>query len=151
MISADMISTCITGIIRIIALNDLKEKDVSCMSLYPACPLTNSYGKADSFTTEYLWSQIEPATAILCACMVTYRPLFKEVKGGFSRLFSTNSWSSTSESDQGGDLGSAENGHTELLSVQKVQRQDGSRLWELNDKPLKGKLHILEISEPPSR
>ena len=27
-------------------------------------------------TVEYLWSQVEPAFAILCACMVTYRPLF---------------------------------------------------------------------------
>ena len=29
----DMTSTCITGVIRIIALNDLREKDVSCTSL----------------------------------------------------------------------------------------------------------------------
>ena len=132
-----MTSTCITGIIRLLALRHLRENDISCMSLYPACPLTSSHGKADSFTTEYLWSQVEPATAILCACMVTYRPLFREVKVGFSRLFSTHSWSSTPESDQGGDLDSAENGQMELLSVKKVQLQDGSRLRELNDEPSK--------------
>lgn len=32
-----------------------------------------------TMTVEYAWSQIEPATAILCACMVTYRPLFKNI------------------------------------------------------------------------
>ena len=145
-----MISTCITGVIRVIALNDLKEKDVSCTSLYSACPLTSTYDKADSFTVEYLWSQVEPATAIICACMVTYRPLFKDVKIGFSRLFSTHSRSSTPESDQEGDLGLASNGHTEMLSVQKLQGQDGSRLRDLNNKALEGKLRIIEISVPPS-
>lgn len=34
----------------------------------------------------YLWSEIEPGTAILCACAVTYRPLFTNVKISFSSL-----------------------------------------------------------------
>ena len=40
---------------------------------------------------EYAWSQIEPATAILCACVVTYRPLFLNMKFDhkFSRLSSS--------------------------------------------------------------
>ena len=29
---------------------------------------------------EYAWSQIEPATAILCASFVTYRPLFVHIR-----------------------------------------------------------------------
>ena len=148
---ANTISTCITGIIRVIALNDLKGKDISCTPLYSACLLTGFNGKADTLATEYLWSQVEPGTAIICACLVTYRPLFKDLKVGVSRLFSTHSWSSgTPESDQGRDLGSVENGHTEELSVQKCQSQNGSRLRDLNDKALKGKLHIIEISVPPS-
>ena len=111
----------------------------------------SSNGKIDSFTTEYVWSQIEPATAIICACLVTYRPLFKDLKTGFSKLFSTHSWSTgTPESDQGRDLGLAENGYMEVLSVQKFQGQDGSRLRDLNDKALKGKLHVIEINVPPS-
>ena len=24
----------------------------------------------------YIWSQVEPTTALICACMITYRPLF---------------------------------------------------------------------------
>lgn len=34
-----------------------------------------------------MWSQIEPSAAILCACFVTYRPLFRDLRLGsyFSR------------------------------------------------------------------
>ena len=35
---------------------------------------------------EYAWSQIEPATAILCACIVTYRPLFHNFHVNLSKL-----------------------------------------------------------------
>ena len=59
--------------------------------------------KEDSFATEYLLSQIEPATAIICACLVTYRPLFKDVKVCFSRR------KSIPESEHRGDLGLAGN------------------------------------------
>ena len=110
-----------------------------------------SHSKADSFTTEYLWSQIEPATAIACACLVTYRPLFRDMKVGLSTLFSTHTRSrNTPGSDQGGDLNSAENGRAEALSVPKCQGQNGSRLRDLNDKAVQGKLHIIEISVPRS-
>ena len=27
-----------------------------------------------------MWSQIEPSAAILCACIVTYRPLFRDIR-----------------------------------------------------------------------
>lgn len=37
-------------------------------------------------TMEYAWSQIEPATAILCACIVTYRPLFNNIRVNLSKF-----------------------------------------------------------------
>lgn len=36
-----------------------------------------------------MWSQIEPSAAILCACFVTYRPLFRDF--GFGSVFSKRS------------------------------------------------------------
>ena len=49
-------------------------------------------------TGEYIWSQIEPAAAILCGCLVTYRPLFANFDFSFpkrlSSLFSRSSSSS---------------------------------------------------------
>ena len=35
---------------------------------------------------EYAWSQVEPATAILCASLVTYRPLFVNIRKNLSSL-----------------------------------------------------------------
>ena len=36
--------------------------------------------------SEYLWTQIEPATAIICACVVTYRPLFTNLNLNLSKF-----------------------------------------------------------------
>ena len=36
-----------------------------------------------------MWSQIEPSAAILCACFVTYRPLFRDIN--LRRIFYRNS------------------------------------------------------------
>ncbi|KAL9000056.1 MAG: hypothetical protein Q9188_005760 [Gyalolechia gomerana] len=60
-----------------------------------------------SFIDEYLWSQIEPATAIFCACLVTYRPLFTNISfsfpSKFSSLFSFKRGSSRASSDEEND------------------------------------------------
>lgn len=53
---------CIAGAMRIRFVLNLKEVDIT-----------------GSSAEGYLWSQIEPATAILCACLVTYRPLFANI------------------------------------------------------------------------
>ena len=39
-----------------------------------------------SFVTEYGWSQAEPALAIICACIITYRPLFTNVIVNLSKV-----------------------------------------------------------------
>ena len=44
---------------------------------------------------EYTWCQVEPATAILCACVVTYRSLFTNLPLNFSKVSSLFSKSGT--------------------------------------------------------
>ncbi|KAL8828159.1 MAG: hypothetical protein Q9170_006724 [Blastenia crenularia] len=60
-----------------------------------------------SMADEYLWSQIEPAAAVLCACLVTYRPLFKNVDFSiltkFSSLFSLSRHDSIASSNDDDD------------------------------------------------
>ncbi|MCJ1467562.1 hypothetical protein MMC07_006187 [Pseudocyphellaria aurata] len=51
--------TCVSSLIRILSIGNIKDEDF---------PYT--------FLSTYLWSHIEPATAIWCACLMTYRPLF---------------------------------------------------------------------------
>ncbi|KAL8681181.1 MAG: hypothetical protein Q9186_002713 [Xanthomendoza sp. 1 TL-2023] len=44
---------------------------------------------ANPLVDEYLWSLAEPATAIFCACAVTYRPLFTTFDFSFLRSISS--------------------------------------------------------------
>ncbi|KAL9576777.1 MAG: hypothetical protein Q9212_006826 [Teloschistes hypoglaucus] len=61
-----------------------------------------------SITNVYLWSQIEPATAILCACLITYKPLFKNMSISLSASIFTSYFSrrgsETTKEEQGGDV-----------------------------------------------
>ena len=74
---------------RIVTIGRLAEEDISCtnslfLGSHPSLPnltstkgaLYSKKGFSDTLISEYIWSQIEPATAIVCACIVTYRPLF---------------------------------------------------------------------------
>ncbi|KAL8851633.1 MAG: hypothetical protein Q9221_003470 [Calogaya cf. arnoldii] len=54
---------CIASIVRITTLSSLDQTNLSY-----------------SVATVYMWSQIEPSAAILCACFVTYRPLFRNLR-----------------------------------------------------------------------
>ena len=35
-----------------------------------------------------MWTEVEPATAIICACMVTYRPLFVNISQSLTKVSS---------------------------------------------------------------
>ena len=98
---------------------------------------------------EYLWTQVEPATAILCACIITYRPLFTNVKLNFSKLsglFSKGTVESKRSRQDGwtdleGDLD-----HSFTWPVGKdLQGRDVVRLQDLNAKVTKNGLHIVNI------
>ncbi|KAL8932425.1 MAG: hypothetical protein Q9216_006842 [Gyalolechia sp. 2 TL-2023] len=65
-------SACVASALRIKYISNIEKGDMT-----------------RSFTDEYLWSQIEPATAILCACLVTYKPLFSNISFSFPTRFSS--------------------------------------------------------------
>ncbi|KAI4218632.1 MAG: hypothetical protein L6R36_008843 [Xanthoria steineri] len=71
---------CLASILRIVALGDLKQTDLT-------------YSGAST----YMWSQIEPSAAILCACFVTYRPLFRDLR--VRNIFSSFSRRSASKGE----------------------------------------------------
>lgn len=56
---------------------------LSCVACSMRLATLHTFEKIDlayTMTTPYIWSQIEPSTAILCACITTYRPLFENLK-----------------------------------------------------------------------
>ena len=97
----------------------------------------------------YTWTQVEPATAILCACFMTYRPLFANVRLNLSKvsdLFSKG----TVESK-----GSKQDGWTDVVSDSNLtftwpggkdmQGRDVVHLQDLNAKATTDGLHIINI------
>lgn len=60
-----------------------------------------SHASIDAIVVRYIWSHIEPATAILSACLATYRPLFVDLhlrlpsilSGGKSGSTNRTTWS----------------------------------------------------------
>lgn len=98
---------------------------------------------------EYMWTQVEPATAILCACIITYRPLFTNVNLNFSKLSSLFSKgtveSKRSRQDGWTDLESdLDHGYTWPVG-KDLQGRDVARLQDLNAKATKNGLHIVNI------
>lgn len=63
---------------RLLKTNDLKSQDFPCNAVtfgkHTIEPAANV--QPDKAVNLYMWSQIEPATAFICACIPTYRPLF---------------------------------------------------------------------------
>ena len=103
---------------------------------------------------EYLWSQVEPATAIICACVITYRPLFTNVKLDFSKfsgLFSKGTVESKRSGQDGWTDLESDLDHGFTWPVGKdLQSCDVVRLQDLNAKATKDGLHIVNIDPPQS-
>ena len=55
---------------------------VSISSLFT----TDMLNYPGTMSLEYAWSQVEPATAIICASLVTYRPLFVNIRKNLTTL-----------------------------------------------------------------
>ena len=68
--------SCIAGILRIVTVGSIRDHDIACMIFSPYLK-TNAgpYAPPDTIALFYISSHVEPGTAILGACMVTYRPL----------------------------------------------------------------------------
>ncbi|MCJ1423249.1 hypothetical protein MMC29_001131 [Sticta canariensis] len=129
--------TCISSLIRILSIGNIKDEDFTY-----------------TFLNTYLWSHIEPATAIWCACLMTYRPLFVEIGLKLSSVFGgskitpsnelklvesqKNNDSTGFDSDAGPSLGRNLSG----------QQPDGDR--DLGNRNAKENLHVFELSLEPT-
>lgn len=84
---------------------------------------------------------------------MTYRPLTKDLKPSFIRLFSNLSRSNafTPQSHQWEDLSSADGRLVKPSSKRGFQVQDVSNFRELNVKALKGQLYDINVSVPPRK
>lgn len=101
----------------------------------------------DTFLKTYLWSFIEPATAIWCACLMTYRPLFVDVGlklrivfGGSKQALSNKKklFNSKSSSSAWPSLG------------RNLHGKESAGYQDLSAKTGKGNLHIVNFYMKPA-
>jgi hypothetical protein len=67
-------------------------------------------GQLATLATAYTWSEVEPVLAIICACLVTYRPLFTNLNLDLSKIWSNFSKGSYGRSRPDGQEESFGNG-----------------------------------------
>lgn len=138
---------------RIVTLGQFKKIDIACKFPKSARPVkTTNAPSLDSFVTPYVFAQVEPSTAVLCACLVTYRPLFRDLNLSFLKSLM-----------QSIRLGSSKN-NTSLDSDSSASNTDNpweglsekGEVWDrsyerLNKKAANGTIHIVNLGTMPSR
>ncbi len=94
---------------------------------------------------EYAWSEAEPALAIICGCVVTYRPLFTGIKFDLSKVSSIFSRArSGSESTKKLYSGSS-NSNMSRTHWDEKEHVD-LRIPQLSAKAAKGALHVVHFN-----
>ena len=98
---------------------------------------------------EYTWSEVEPATAILCACVVTYRPLFTNLNLNFSKvssIFGKGGAASKATRDEGWkDLEGEPNLELQWPVGRDMLGRNDLRLQHLNAKATNDGLHVINV------
>lgn len=79
---------------------------------------------------EYLWSQIEPGTAILCACLTTYRPLITSLLSTLLRKSgSTSSFSTPIRTPRDSQIEAERNFYLQHLAERSPRKVN--RFWDM--------------------
>ena len=106
----------------------------------------------DSFVTPYVFAQVEPSTAVLCACLITYRPLFKDLNLKFLKTLMPTSRRGSSKNKAAINLGISSSSPDDSwnASYGDVEKFHPS-LERLNKKAASGNVHVVNLGLMPSR
>ena len=147
---------------RIVTIGHLAKADISCkISSSFHLPQRKSEKMSkfllswylDSLIPEYIWSQIEPGTAIICACIITYRPLF--TTSMFESLASKvrRTSSGVKEMSRDGPDSTTSGAMSEQEMVWPIARdcfgRDIKPNHTLYSKAGNGELHVISVGEAP--
>lgn len=105
---------CVAGAMRIATIGILQKEDLTY-----------------TMAQEYTWTQVEPALAILCSCLVTFRPLFVNLNLNFSRYssrFSRSKSLSSSKATNSTDMSKERRSHSQWPVIQDSGRIKSTRL-----------------------
>jgi hypothetical protein len=71
---------------RVVAVGGLQHDDLTRWCLRTHLSTCEAKTASDTMVMQHVWSQIEPATAIICVSVSTYRPLFEDWKKRTARV-----------------------------------------------------------------
>lgn len=136
---------------RIVTVNLTPTGDTPCK---PPTTLSTSHlfsnNRIDNITKPYVWSQIEPTMAVVCACIITYRPLFMHLDW---TLLSFPNWtkrpsyiSRRKEQWTGTGIDNTDDSYGPMRMSGDKQFH---RLKEPNSKATRGNPHMVNIIRPP--
>lgn len=104
---------------------------------------------ADSLTTPYMWSQLEPTMAVVCACLTTYRPLFAGLHLKFLSTFSRGKRYASRENDNDTFIDltpSSRRSSRWSKSRRPNDNRELLRFERMNNQGTKGGLHVVNLS-----
>ena len=140
-----------TATIGHVQTEDFTCTDTSCAMIhFPAhvCCLV-------TFANTYIWSQLEPAIAVLCACLVTYKPLFANINLSFPKLSSYLGRSHHTDSSADDSIAMSDRKYSQLQSpiAQTFHSRgyDAKRIQNLNAKAMDDDLHVINVDLGTSR
>lgn len=102
----------------------------------------------DSLTTPYMWSQVEPTMAVVCACLTTYRPLFAGLHLKFLSTFSRNKRypSRTNENETIIDVTPNSRRSSRWSKGRRASdNRELLRFERMNNQGTKGGLHVVNV------
>lgn len=73
---------------RIVTLGDIQNSDISCRWNPARNEARLMKYFLDSLVQPAMWTEVEPCVGIICACLPTLRPLFKECTSSLSSKYS---------------------------------------------------------------
>ena len=97
---------------------------------------------ADTFRTPIIWAQIEPSTAVLCAYLTTYRPLFKGFNLSFIMSLARGSRRTPSKHQKPFGIKSGPSSAGTPWTPSSMFSYD---LERLNSKASSGNVHVIDI------
>lgn len=107
----------------------------------------------DTFLKMYLWSHIEPATAIWCACLMTYGPLFAEIGLRLRSVFggskqTTSNKKKLSHSKTSNNITGSDSDSWPSLGL-NLRGAESAGYRELSARAANGKVHVVNVSIKP--
>lgn len=123
---------CVASLMRIITAVLIKGSDLTY-----------------SLTTPYMWSQLEPTMAVVCACLTTYRPLFAGLHLKFLSTFSRNKRYSSRVNDNETFIDFTSNSRRSSRwskGGKQSSNHELLRFERMNNQGTKGGLHIVNLA-----